>query len=40
VPDLGKKITYSNEKAKTRLGWSPRPAEDAIVDCAESILAR
>jgi dihydroflavonol-4-reductase len=40
VSDLGQKVTYSNEKAKTRLGWAPRPAEDSIVDCAESMLAR
>jgi nucleoside-diphosphate-sugar epimerase len=40
VSDLGTKVTYSADKAKTRLGWSPRPAEDAIADCAESFLAR
>ena len=40
VSDLGKKITYSNEKAKTRLGWAPRPVEDTIVETAESILER
>jgi nucleoside-diphosphate-sugar epimerase len=33
-------VTYSNEKAKTRLGWAPRPVEDSIADCAESMLAR
>ena len=40
VPDLGKKVTYSAEKAKTRLGWSPRPVGDTITDTAESMLAR
>jgi nucleoside-diphosphate-sugar epimerase len=40
VPDLGKKVTYSAEKAKAKLGWSPRPVEETITDCAESILAR
>ena len=40
VPDLGKRVEYSAEKAKTRLGWSPRAVEDTIVDCAESLLAR
>ena len=39
VSDLGQKVTYTNEKAKTRLGWAPRPVEDSIVDCAESMLA-
>ncbi|HEX7059049.1 MAG TPA: aldehyde reductase [Solirubrobacterales bacterium] len=37
--DLGKKIELSSEKAKDRLGWSPRPVEETIVDCAESLLA-
>jgi nucleoside-diphosphate-sugar epimerase len=40
VSDLGKRTTYSAEKAKTRLGWSPRPVEDSIAETAESILAR
>ena len=40
VSDLGEKVTYSNDKAKTRLGWAPRPVEDSIADCAESMLAR
>jgi nucleoside-diphosphate-sugar epimerase len=39
VPDLGKRVEYSAEKAKSRLGWSTRPVEDTIVDCAESLLA-
>jgi dihydroflavonol-4-reductase len=38
--DLGKEASYSADKAKTRLGWSPRPIEDTIADCAESLLAR
>jgi dihydroflavonol-4-reductase len=37
VGDLGQRIEYSNEKARTRLGWSPRPVEEAIVDCALSL---
>ena len=40
VSDLGKRVDYSAEKAKTRLGWSPRPVEDSIADTAESLLAR
>jgi nucleoside-diphosphate-sugar epimerase len=39
VPDLGKRVEYSAEKAKSRLGWSTRPVEDTIVDCAESLIA-
>jgi dihydroflavonol-4-reductase len=30
----------SGEKARTRLGWKPRPSEETIVDCAESLLAQ
>ncbi len=38
VPELGKRKTASNEKARRMLGWSPRSAEDAIVATAESLL--
>jgi dihydroflavonol-4-reductase len=38
--DLGRKAVCSSEKARTRLGWSPRPSEETIVDCAESLLER
>ena len=40
VPDLGKRVEYSAEKATSRLGWSTRPVEETIVDCAESLLTR
>ena len=36
--DLGKRVTYSADKAKDRLGWSPRPVENTIVECAESLI--
>ena len=36
--DLGKKVTYSAEKARETLGWAPRPIEDTIVECAQSLL--
>lgn len=38
VGDLGKKVELSNEKASARLGWSPRPIEETIVDCAQSLI--
>jgi dihydroflavonol-4-reductase len=38
VSDLGQKVTYSNEKARTRLSWSPRPLEETILDCARSLI--
>ncbi|MEA2314570.1 MAG: hypothetical protein QOI03_1262 [Solirubrobacteraceae bacterium] len=36
--DLGKKVTYSAEKANQLLGWSPRPIEETIVECAQSLI--
>ncbi len=35
---LGKKLAYSNEKAKTMLDWSPRPVEETIVETARSMV--
>lgn len=40
VGDLGQKTEYSSEKARTTLGWSPRPVEDAVEDTARSLLDR
>jgi nucleoside-diphosphate-sugar epimerase len=39
VGQLGKRTNLSSERARTELGWSPRPAEQTIVDCARSLLA-
>jgi dihydroflavonol-4-reductase len=38
VGQLGRLSEFSSEKARTQLGWSPRPIEDTIADCAESLL--
>jgi dihydroflavonol-4-reductase len=38
VGDLGVRRELSSDKAKTRLGWSPRPIEDTVVDTAESLM--
>jgi len=35
---LGKRTELSSEKARTRLGWAPRPTEETIVECARSLL--
>jgi nucleoside-diphosphate-sugar epimerase len=35
---LGKHVELSSEKARSMLGWSPRPLEESIVDCARSLL--
>lgn len=37
--DLGQRTEYSSERARSVLGWSPRPVEDAIEDTARSLLA-
>jgi len=38
VGDLGVKSEFSNEAARS-IGWSPRPVDDSIAECAESLLA-
>jgi dihydroflavonol-4-reductase len=38
VGQLGRKTELSNEKAATVLGWSPRPVEETIADCARSLI--
>ncbi|MHB8233054.1 MAG: SDR family oxidoreductase [Solirubrobacteraceae bacterium] len=40
VSDLGEEATYTAEKAKTTLGWTPRPVEDSIADTANSLIER
>ena len=37
--ELGREARYSSENAKRCTGWTPRPAEESIVDCARSLLA-
>lgn len=39
IGQLGKKTEISSEKARTQLGWSPRPLDDTIAECAQSLLA-
>jgi len=38
VNQLGKKLTYSSEKARETLGWSPRPVEETIVETARRMV--
>jgi dihydroflavonol-4-reductase len=35
---LGKRTELSSENARVRLGWTPRPIEDTIAECARSLL--
>jgi nucleoside-diphosphate-sugar epimerase len=37
--ELGKKRTFSSDKARALLGWSPRPNDETIVDTADSLAA-
>jgi hypothetical protein len=39
VGQLGQRSEVSHEKAERVLGWSPRPAEETIVECARSLTA-
>jgi hypothetical protein len=38
VPLLGRNMNATSKKARQLLGWTPRPAEDAIVSTAESLI--
>ena len=40
VGQLGKKGEFSNERARSVLGWSPRPAEETVTECAQSMIDR
>lgn len=40
APLIGRKFGLSSEKARQQLGFAPRPAEETLVDCAESLLQR
>ncbi|MCU1413176.1 MAG: epimerase [Microbacteriaceae bacterium] len=40
APDLGYKKQMSNEKARTVLGWEPRPSREAVVAAGESMVTR
>ncbi len=37
--DLGRIHDYTSAKAQSVLGWKPRPLEETILDCAQSLLA-
>ncbi len=39
VGQLGRRVEMSSEKARSKLGWSPRPVEETVVDCARSLIS-
>jgi nucleoside-diphosphate-sugar epimerase len=38
LPGLGRRNRHSTEKARRVLDWQPRPAAEAVVDCARSLI--
>jgi dihydroflavonol-4-reductase len=38
--NLGLKHEFSSAKAQNMLGWTPRPVETTLVECAESLIAK
>ncbi len=38
LPELGRERHISSDNAKARLGWTPRPAKEAIVSGAQSLM--
>jgi hypothetical protein len=38
VGQLGRRSSYSSEKARSTLGWTTRPLEDTVVETARSML--
>ena len=39
LPELGRSIKISNEKAKNQLGWTPRSTEDSIIDTVDRLVS-
>jgi len=39
TPSLGQRRDFSSEKAKRVLGWTPRPMDETVLDCARSLIA-
>ena len=39
VGQLGRKVQYSSERARSELGWSPRSSRESAIDTARSMIA-
>ena len=39
TPALGRRNRHTSEKARSVLGWAPRPARETVLDCARSLIA-
>jgi len=40
TPNLGLRHAFSSAKARKMLGWTPRPVNTTLVDCAQSLIAK
>jgi dihydroflavonol-4-reductase len=40
IQDIGKRNDFDTSRARAILGIEPRPVEETIVECAESLAAR
>ncbi|GLX11742.1 hypothetical protein Misp03_86680 [Microbispora sp. NBRC 16548] len=38
-PELGRTRLVDSSKARTQLGWHPRPTEQTIIDTATALIA-
>jgi dihydroflavonol-4-reductase len=38
IKELGQRRVFSSEKARQMFGWSPRPFQETVVDCATSLI--
>jgi nucleoside-diphosphate-sugar epimerase len=38
TPSLGRRARHSTDKARQVLDWTPRPAADAVLECARSLI--
>jgi len=39
TPALGRRNRHTSEKARSVLGWAPRPDRETVLDCAGSLIA-
>jgi nucleoside-diphosphate-sugar epimerase len=39
TPSLGLRRDFTSAKARELLGWRPRPLEETVLDCANSLVA-
>ena len=40
TPSLGQRHEFTSAKAQSLLGWKPRPMDETVLDCANSLIAK